>query len=100
MKTDLTIKQALEELNSLEEYRSALPSKLYGLLDSIIRILFEKRRQNANQKKKYRYSINNCNQINDDNKIQKIVIFICSIIISVGFKSIKVWLTRMISSLC
>ena len=28
------------------------------------------------------------------------MIFICSIIISVGFKSIKVWLTRMISSLC
>lgn len=40
----------------------------------------------------------NCQQI--DNKIQKIVIFICSIIISSGFKGVKIWLTRMISSLC
>ena len=84
-------KQELEEPNSLEEYRSALPLKLYGLLDSIIRILFEKRREYTNKQKKYRY---------DDNKIQKVVVFICSIIISVGFKSIKIWLTRMISSLC
>lgn len=93
-------KRELEEPNSLEEYRSVLLVKLYGLLDSIIRILIEKRRQHANHRKKYRHSINNCKQINDNNKIQKIVVFICSIIISVGFKSVKVWLTRMISSLC
>ena len=90
----------MEEPNSLEEYRSALPLKLYGLLESIIQILFEKRKQCANHKKKYRHSINNGKQINYDNEIQKIVVFICSIIISVGFKSVKVWLTRMISSLC
>ena len=68
-------KQELEELNSLEEYKSALPLKLYGLLDSIIRILFEKRREYANQRKKYRHGDNDCKQINDDNKIQKVVIF-------------------------
>jgi hypothetical protein len=59
-------KQELEEPNSLGEYRSALPLKLYGLLDSIIRVLFEKKRQYANRKKKYR-PISNSKQINDDN---------------------------------
>jgi len=62
-------KRELEEPNSLEEYRSALPLKLYGLLKSIIRVLFEKRKQCANHKKKYRHSINNGKQINYDNKI-------------------------------
>ncbi|GBC02916.1 hypothetical protein RclHR1_00490002 [Rhizophagus clarus] len=40
-------KQELEEPNSLEEYRSAMPSILYELLDSIIQILY-----NINFKKK------------------------------------------------
>jgi hypothetical protein len=89
-------KQELEKPNSLEEYHSVLPLKLYGLLDSIIQVLFEKRREDANQQKKYRHgnkTNNNYKQINDDSKIQKVVIFICSIILSIGFRNIKVWLT-------
>jgi hypothetical protein len=92
-------KQALEEPQSLEEYRSALPIELYNLLDGIIQTLFKKRREVANQKQKSRSDNNNLQQINIK-KIQKIVIFICSIIITIGFKNTKIWLTRMISSLC
>src|SRR6266496_977761 len=61
-----------------------------------------KKKDNVQIKKKERLNNNDnyiCQQI-DNNKIQKIVIFICSIIISIGSKSVKVWLTRTISSLC
>ena len=33
-------------------------------------------------------------------KSQKVVIFITSIIISLGFKGIKIWLIRILASLC
>ena len=73
--------------------------ELYNLLDGIIQILFKKKRQAANQVQKSRCGDNsNFQQINIK-KIQKIVVFICSIIITIGFKNTKIWLTRMISSL-
>ncbi|GBC00390.1 hypothetical protein RclHR1_03840012 [Rhizophagus clarus] len=84
----------LEEPNSLEEYKSTLPLKLYGLLDSIVQVLFEKRREYANLRRKYRHSDNDCKPTNDDNKIQKIVVFICSITISVGYKVNAAGITR------
>ncbi|RHZ50930.1 hypothetical protein Glove_487g10 [Diversispora epigaea] len=93
-------KQALEEPQSLEEYCSALPVELYNLLNGIIQILFKKKRQAANQVQKSRTGDNNNFQQINIKKIQKIVIFICSIIITIGFKNTKIWLTRMISSLC
>ncbi|RHZ43769.1 hypothetical protein Glove_856g18 [Diversispora epigaea] len=93
-------KQALEEPQSLEEYCSALPVELYNLLNGIIQILFKKKRQAANQVQKSRNSDNNNFQQINIKKIQKIIIFICSIIITIGFKNTKIWLTRMISSLC
>ncbi|RHZ84758.1 hypothetical protein Glove_76g5 [Diversispora epigaea] len=93
-------KQALEEPQSLEEYCSALPVELYNLLNGIIQILFKKKRQAANQVQKSRTGDNNNFQQINIKKIQKIVIFICSIIITIGFKNTKIWLTRMISCLC
>lgn len=93
-------KQALEEPQSLEEYRSALPVKLYNLLDGIIHVLFKKKLQVVNQKQKNRSGDDSNFQQLNIKKIQKIVIFICSIIITIGFKNTKIWLTRMISSLC
>ncbi|RHZ88408.1 hypothetical protein Glove_23g145 [Diversispora epigaea] len=92
-------KQALEEPQSLEEYCSALPVELYNLLNGIIQILFKKKRQAANQVQKSRTGDNNNFQQINIKKIQKIVIFIYSIIITIGFKNTKIWLTRMISSL-
>ncbi|RHZ78996.1 hypothetical protein Glove_152g51 [Diversispora epigaea] len=93
-------KLQLEEPKSLLEFYKALPFQLIQFFEGLIQTFLEKLNNNANQKqqkrKKENYYFKNLNK----KKIQKIIIFITSIIVSLGFKGTKIWLIRMLANLC
>ena len=64
----------------------------------MIRKFFKNSRDQANQKQKERKKNYIPKSFNIE-KSQKVVIFITSIIISLGFKGIKIWLIRILASL-
>lgn len=88
----------LEKPKSLHEYYNALPFQLIQFFEGMIEILLKRLHDQANKKQTKKES-SNPKSLNIE-KIQKTVIFLTSIIVSFAFKGTKIWLTRMLASLC
>jgi len=88
----------LEEPKTLLEFYEALPFQLVQFFEGMIQTLLERLYNQANetqQRCQKNYNPKNLNA----KKVQKTVIFMVSIIVSLVYKKTKIWLTRILSSL-
>lgn len=90
-------KDSLECPASLDEYSSAMPATLYIFFSSFITVLQEKKLAIANKKRLQRGSP--AARLKWD-VINKITLFLVSILLTIAFRGWKIWLTNSISSLC
>ena len=89
----------LEEPKTLLEFYEALPFQLVQFFEGMIQTLLERLYNQANERQQKRQKNYNSKNLNTK-KVQKTVIFMVSIIVSLAFKKTKIWLTRILSSLC
>jgi hypothetical protein len=90
-------KHLLQSPESLEEYESAMPTPLLAFFKSFIRVLQQKKLAIANKKRLQRGLAPASLK---ENVVTKITLFLVSILLTVAFRSWKIWLTNTISSLC
>ena len=90
-------KQELEKPDSLKQYQQSFPSFLKNFFDGMIIILEKRKHELANKKRRQR---------NDEEKpfdiinTEKKSAFLISIILTIAFPSVNIWLTHIMSSLC
>ncbi len=89
----------LEEPKTLLEFYEALPFQLVQFFEGMIQTLLERLYNQANERQQRCQKNYNPKNLNAK-KVQKTVIFMVSIIVSLAFKKTKIWLTRILSSLC
>jgi len=89
----------LEEPKTLLEFYEALSFQLVQFFEGMIQTLLERLYNQANERQQRCQKNYNPKNLNAK-KVQKTVIFIVSIIVSLAFKKTKIWLTRILSSLC
>ena len=90
-------KQGLEKLNSLEYYQQNFSTSLREFFNGLIIILKKKKHAVINKKRKQR---NVEEKPFDITLVEKKVNFLISIILTITFPGINIWLTHIMSSLC
>ena len=89
-------KQELENPDSLENYRNSFPTFLLKFFDEFIIILEKRKHEILNKKRKQRNLEEKAFNITH---AQKKSIFLISIILTIAFPGINIWLTHIMSSL-
>jgi hypothetical protein len=97
-RSDITTKKnSLESPQTLQEFYNALPTFLTSFFSGIIQKLQEKKIKINNRQQKKRQQL--FTMVNSE-RIIKIVTFITSILIGLAFPYLKIWLPRVLTSLC
>ena len=89
----------LEKPKTLLKFYEVLSFQLIQFFEGMIQTLLERLYNQANERQQKRQKNYNSKNLNTK-KVQKTVIFMVSIIVSLAFKKTKIWLTRILSSLC
>ena len=90
-------KEAIENPSSLENYRSGFPLFLSEFFDGLIIALERKKNEIVNKKRQQR---NQVEKIFDLMHAEKKSTFLISIILTIAFPGLNVWLPHIMSSLC
>ncbi|CAB4416957.1 unnamed protein product [Rhizophagus irregularis] len=90
-------KHELEKPNSLKHYQQSFPSILTNIFNKFIIFLERKKHEVVNKKRRQR----NIEEKSFDISIaEKKATFLISVILTIAFPGINIWLTHIISSLC
>ncbi len=90
-------KTKLENPSSLTEYQNGFPSFLTDFFNGFIETLQRKKYEILTRKRKQRgLSLKNF----DTSCVNKITVFLTSMILNIAFPNTKIWLTHIMSSLC
>jgi len=87
----------LENLNSYENYFDALPKTICNFFQAFITVLQQQKQNVVNKKRLQReFPL----KLFNTNQISKTTVLLTSLILTIAFSKIKIWLSHIISSIC
>lgn len=90
-------KHCLENPSSLRQYRNSFPSVVRDVFDSMFDYI-QKQKWTVVRQKQQQRGLGTHEY--DTTRSEKISTFMISVLLTVGFPSVNIWLTHMLSSLC
>jgi hypothetical protein len=91
-------RESLEEPKNLVEYSNAFPRSLFGFFSELLRVVEKKKNFDRERKRKSRNAHYQPKPLNDLH-IRRMACFFCSIILTIAFGGLKIWLTTIMASL-